>query len=121
MTKLQCHCEGVKRPKQSHKASKKMRLPRSLRSLAMTDEDCGTVGRGSFCPVACLHEISKLLSISPGPCSFTPYPITCFLFLFDLFFFLFRVVLVWLVLIFLSPPLSPRFLAKKKNQQQRDH
>jgi len=41
-----CHtviCEGVKRPKQSHKAMKTMRLPRSLRSLATTNIDCDTV------------------------------------------------------------------------------
>ncbi len=35
-TVLECHCEGVKRPKQSHNALKVKRLPRSLRSLAMT-------------------------------------------------------------------------------------
>jgi hypothetical protein len=33
-----CHCEGEKRPKQSHNASKMMRLPRSLWSLAMTND-----------------------------------------------------------------------------------
>ena len=32
----QCHCEGAKRPKQSHNILKIKRLPRSLRSLAMT-------------------------------------------------------------------------------------
>jgi len=35
-TVSQCHCEGMKRPKQSHNAPKIKRLPRSLRSLAMT-------------------------------------------------------------------------------------
>jgi hypothetical protein len=43
---LYCHCEGVKRLKQSHNLLKIIRLPRSLLSLAMTDQDCGTVSRG---------------------------------------------------------------------------
>ena len=42
-TVSQCHCEEVKRPKQSHKILKTNRLPRSLRSLAMTKKDCDTV------------------------------------------------------------------------------
>jgi len=43
------HCEGVKRPKQSHKNLKCMRLPRSpamAGSLAMTNRDYDTVSKG---------------------------------------------------------------------------
>ena len=39
-------CEGVKRLKQSPKNLKPMRLPRSLRSLAMTKRHCATVSKG---------------------------------------------------------------------------
>jgi hypothetical protein len=38
-------CEGGKRLKQSHNLLKIMRLPRSLRSLAMTDQDCNIVSQ----------------------------------------------------------------------------
>jgi hypothetical protein len=40
-----CLCEGVKRLKQSHKALKTRRFPRSLRSLAMTERDCDTASK----------------------------------------------------------------------------
>ncbi len=45
-TLSQRHCEGVERPKQSHKNLKLMRLARSLRSLAMTNRDYDTASWG---------------------------------------------------------------------------
>jgi hypothetical protein len=45
-TVSQCHCEGAKRLKQSRMFRKRLRLPRSLRSLAMTRADYDTVSKG---------------------------------------------------------------------------
>ncbi len=50
-TVSQCHCEGVKRPKQSHNPFKILRLPRSLRSLAMTNQDYDTVSYKGGTPI----------------------------------------------------------------------
>jgi hypothetical protein len=55
-TVSQCHCEGVKQPKQSHKGLKTKRLPRSLRLLATTNTNYDTVSfakRGSFFLAVC--------------------------------------------------------------------
>ena len=41
-----CHCEGAKRLKQSRMVSKRLRLPRSRRSLAMARADDDTVSAG---------------------------------------------------------------------------
>ena len=44
----QCHCEGVKQPKQSQKWLKSRRLPRSLRSLAVTGKDYDTASQAGI-------------------------------------------------------------------------